>query len=139
MTYYVRYAVIDSAPISLSDINEGLQQFAPDCMIDADLLVYKDEEYGQISIINANDDLFADDLELMKEFAEQSENSVFLLTALQKAVSMVVVQVLWSGRDENEVTQVIQALFDWLMQNRAGLLMDEDGSFFYAFSENAGE
>ena len=139
MTYYIRYALIDAAPISLSEINDGLQQLGLDYMVDADLLVYKDEEYGQLNIINADDDAFADDLELMKEFAEQSENSAFLLMALQKTVSMIVVQVFWSGRDESEVTQVIQTLFDWLMQNRAGLLMDEDGSFYHALSESARE
>ena len=139
MTYYIRYALVDPAPISLSEINYGLQQTDANYMIDGDMLVFNDEEYGQVSITSLGDDFFADEMELVTEFAEQDENSLFLLDTLRKVTSVVLLQVLWSGRDESEVRQVIERMVDWLMQNREGLLMDEDGSFHYALSESARE
>ena len=139
MTYYIRYALVDPAPISPSEISDGLQKSDPDCMIDGDMLVFKDEEYGQVNITSLGDNFFADELELMAEFAEQDDNNLFLLNTLRKVTSVVLLQVLWSGRDENEVRQVIERMFDWLMQNREGLLIDEGGSFYFALSQNARE
>ena len=134
MTYYVRYALVDPNPIRLSEIKKGLCLVNPSYTIDADLLVFEDEEYGQIRISKQGDILFTSDLELMKRFAERKENSAFLLAALQKVRSVVVVQVIWS-RGQSETWQVIEGMFNWLMENRAGLLMDEDGSFYYDLAE----
>jgi len=138
MTYYLRYALVDPTLISLSKISEGLQQSDPDYIIDADLLVFKEEEYGQVRIETFGGRLFESDLELMERFARQDENSAFLLAALQKTTSIVVAQVIWS-RGQQETLRTVEKMFGWLMENRAGLLMDEDGSFCHALSRSTRE
>ncbi len=130
MTYYIRYALTDDRPIELTEIKGGLHSVNPNYFVDADMIVLGDNDCGKISIEDKLSDMSGDDLALMKESAEQSENSDFLLAALHKATSLVVVQAFFSGHKE-ETSQILQAMLKWLMENRSGLLMDEDGSFYW--------
>ena len=131
MTYYVRYAVTDDKPIILSEIEKGLQQVNPGYEIDADYLILEGQEYGQIDISLPGSDLFEDDLELMRAFAEEKEKHEFLLSELQKVTSLIVVQAIWSN-DRTETLKVIEGMFEWLMNNHKGVLMDEGGAFYRA-------
>lgn len=129
MSYYIRYLFTDDKGLTLPEVESAVQQIHPDYAIDEDILVFDDGEYGKIELNVAGDEFFESDIEFLEGFANEKENKEMLLATLKASKSMVVVQVIWE-LSHTETLKVLEPLFDWLLTNCSGLLVEEGGAFF---------
>lgn len=130
MSYYIRYILSDAKEVTLLELEEALQQVNPNYALAEGILTFDNQEHGHIEINVINDGIFEDDIELLKGFAEEKENKDSLLAILKVSKSMVTVQPIWKDRDDEETLEMLEPMFDWLIDNRVGLLAVEGGSFF---------
>ena len=133
MGYYMRYILTDDRETTLSQIETGLKQVDPDYSIgDGETLMYGDELYGEIEINVPGDGLFEAEVEELKEEIQDNRgmNKTTVLEALQKARAIVAVRVLWQGRETEQTLEKIDPLWEWLFDNREGLLQ-ADGEGYY--------
>ena len=138
MGYDMRYILTDNREITLSQIETGLKQVDPDYSIgDGETLMYVDELYGEIEINVPGDGLFEAEVEELKEEIKDSRgrNKTTVLEALQKAKAIVAVRVLWQGRETEQTLEKIDSLWEWLFDNREGLLQ-ADGEGYYNQSKH---
>lgn len=129
MTYYVRYVLTDGATVTLPELASVLHRVNPGYEVDENLILLNDEELGQIEINAPGDGLFEGDIMLLNEFVEQKRDPEVLRLALERATSLVTVQVLHGATDVKTQEQ-IEPLFYWLLANRPGLLAVEGGLFY---------
>ena len=129
MSHYIRYLLTDDKGLTLPEIESAVPQIHPGYAIDEDILVFDDGEYGKIELNVAGDEFFESDIELLEGFASEKENKEMLLATLKASKSMVVVQVIWE-LSHAETLKALEPLFDWLLTNHSGLLVEEGGAFF---------
>ena len=138
MGYYMRYILTDDRETTLSQIETGLKQVDPGYSIgDGETLMYGDELYGEIEINVPGDGLFEAEVEDLKEEIQDNRgrNKTTVLEALQKARAIVAVRVLWQGRETEQTLEKIDPLWEWLFDNREGLLQ-ADGEGYYNQSKH---
>ncbi len=138
MGYYMRYILTDDRETTLSEIETGLKQVDPDYSIgDGETLMYGDELYGEIEINVPGDGLFEAEVEELKEEIKDNRgrNKTTVLEALQKARAIVAVRVLWQDRETEQTLDKIDPLWEWLFDNREGLLQ-ADGEGYYSQSKH---
>ena len=129
MSYYIRYVLTDDKPVTLPELEAGMQEANPNYAIDGDVVVLEDDDYGLVEVNATGDGIFEGDVELLRDFADEKENKDALLTILQNAKSMVTVQPIWQGKDEDVTLDALDPLWQWLYTNRSGLLVYEGGNF----------
>jgi hypothetical protein len=129
VSYYIRYVVTDDRAVTLPELEQVLQQVDPTCAIDGDLIVWGDEEYGQIDITCPGDPICDGDLNLLERLAEKKRHREVIRNSLRNAKSLVTVQPLWAA-DDATVEKILNPLWEWLLANRAGVLAVEGGHFF---------
>lgn len=131
MGYYMRFIITDDKEVSLSKLESALKQIDPAYLIDRDeefdsegLLKWADEVYGQIEVNRPGDGLFDAEIEELKEFVEDSEGvkQSEVLNVLGQAKAIVAIRVLDQGRDSEATLMKIDPLWQWLFENREGLL-----------------
>ena len=141
MSYYIRFLVTDEREISLSVINAGLKEKDSAYSIERDEesddegeLTFNGDIYGQIEINRSGDEVFDDDIDLLKESAEEADGDrkPEVLQTLIEAKVMLVVRVLWQGRETEETLEKIDPLWEWLFSNYKGLLQVENEGFYNA-------
>ncbi|WP_301002518.1 hypothetical protein [Capsulimonas corticalis] len=118
----------DEKPITLSEIVPVVEAHSSDYHMDGDTISFTNEPIGIVEINAPGDGVFEDDIALLKEFAEQKQSKDMLLTELQRAKSMLTIQVVFM-LEHDAIFEALDPLLDWLLANRAGLLVDEGGYF----------
>jgi hypothetical protein len=131
------YIVADERELSLDTLEAALREIDPAYRIanrhaepsECGELRHGTDLYGIIQVDQPPID------EEIEEFREDVEESIgrkkrTVLNVLERARAIVVVQVLWRGRDTEAILQKIDPLWDWLFANRKGLL-HAGGEGFY--------
>jgi hypothetical protein len=141
MSYYIRFLLTDKKPISLATIDTGLKQKDAAYSIERDdesddegELTVNGDIYGQIEINRSGDEVFDDDINFLKESASEAEGErkLEVLQVLDEANAMIVVRVLWQGREPEETVEKISLLWDWLFENYKGLVQAENEGYYNA-------
>ena len=139
MGYYMRYISTDEREITIPSLESVLKRVDPRYSItnvqktprESGNLMYGGEIYGQIEINRPGDELFEEEVEELKEFLSESRGKKkTVLQTLTNAKTIVAVQVLWQDRDTEQTLIRIDPLWDWLFNNRRGLLQ-ADGEGYY--------
>ena len=141
MGYYIRFISEDEKKISLSEIESALKSLDASYQIDRDdiddvegVLIYSDGVFGQIEINEKGDDIFEDEIEMLKEQVENAEGKgkEKVLNTLTQAKTLLFVRVLNQGRGWDETIEKIGPLLDWLDANRNGLVQADHQGYFKA-------
>jgi hypothetical protein len=136
MGYYMRFLLADEEETTIDLLEAALQRIDPAYSIavangsgEEGELRYNEDVYGEIEINRPDNKLFGEELEELKEEIEESAspNLQRVLDALDDARAMVVVRVLWGGRESDDTLEKIGVLWDWLLANRRGLLQTDEG------------
>src|SRR5437016_3039665 len=143
MGYYIRFFSTSNDEITLSKIETALKQADSAYAItdktsgrrEGGILTYEGGVYGQIEIDRPGDGLFGEDLEELKEEAEEAhgkgKNTV--LKALGAAKAIVAIDLLFQDRETEVTLRKIDPVWVWLFENRSGLLQ-VDGEGWYDHS-----
>ena len=52
------------------------------------------------------------------------------MDALTNATSIIAVRVLWQGREPEPTLEKLDALWNWLLSNRTGLMQADDEGYY---------
>ena len=98
------------------------------------MLTYKGDIYGQIVVNRAGDGIFNEEIEELRELVEEveGEKKSEVLSVLAQAKAIVIVRVLWQGRESEETLEKIDPLWQWLLANRKGLMQAEGEGYYDA-------
>lgn len=141
MGYYMRFILTDDQPISLAAIETALKQVDPAyALTDVQLepfehghLTHDGALYGEIEINDVDpkeDEEFEEFREDIEETGKPASKRKTVLNLLQQAKRMVVIRVLWQGRETEPTLQKIDPLWEWLFTSRKGLLYAEGEGFY---------
>ncbi|OGS57105.1 MAG: hypothetical protein A3K60_04505 [Euryarchaeota archaeon RBG_19FT_COMBO_56_21] len=139
MGYYMRFVVTDKKGLDLQLIEKGLKQSDTAYTIanrrsDRNMgdIIYGGETLGQIEINGPGDSLFSEELQELKEFAEEAHGRQLkkVLDCLNRAKLIVAVQVLFQEKNPEATLERLGPLWQWLFMNRDGLLQ-VDGEGYY--------
>src|SRR5689334_19177293 len=103
MSYYTRYLITDTNPVSLPIIEAGLQSIDPTYRLLGEAgnaigdLLHGGIVYGQIELNSPNDDIFEEDLAELKELLDEIDdpNREAVLATLNATRIMVAVEIGW--------------------------------------------
>jgi hypothetical protein len=140
MGYFLRFILTDDE-IDLETVGSALTDTDPGYAItevhhepvEHGLLTYQGDLYGQIEVsrIEGPED---EELQELRDDVEESgspkSKRPMVLQLLKEAKAMLVVQVLWQGREMEATLEKIDPLWEWLFTNRKGLLQ-ADGEGYY--------
>lgn len=131
MGYYLRFIVTDDRQVDLSLLEGALKTVDSSYQIadrysgptETGNLVGGGELYGQVEINRPGDGLFEEELEELKEEAEEGRGRgrEAVPQALKTARALVAIQVLWQDRETDATLERIDPLWHWLFANRKGL------------------
>jgi hypothetical protein len=128
VSIYIRFILTDDLAVTLADVESALQQINPTYALDGEIIRVGETEYALINITQRGDPICDDDLDLLVRFAQTKKHRDDILTVLRSARSMVCVQPLNSL--DSKTVDVLAPLWDWLLANRAGMLVWEGAHFF---------
>ena len=133
---FIRYIFSGDHDLTLTALESTLKEIDPQFFILPDQaipnigdLLHAEEVYGEIEINYSSDQVFAEDLEdLRDQLADlDGEGKTIVLQALDKATGMIALQLSPEG---HEFYRQIDPLWDWLFDNYPGLLqIDEEGYY----------
>lgn len=139
MGYYMRFITLDEREMNLGEIETALKEIDENYKIDRDeenddegVLIFGDDDFGQLQINAKGDEYFDDDIELLIERATESEgeNKQKVLDFLIQAKNMLFLRVLFQGRNEEETFEKIDPMWEWLGENRGGLIHADYEGFY---------
>lgn len=139
MGYYMRFISTDNRNLDLDQIEGGLRSSNPvysivDRQTDRIVgsLMHGSEVCAQIEINGPDGALFRDEIEELKEFAEEAGGRGLkkVLACLDGAKQIVAVQVLFREENPDATLEDLGPLWEWLFKNREGLLQ-ADGEGYY--------
>lgn len=140
MGYYMRFFDTTDQPLPLATLDAALKQFDSAYRIQINAkatrpqgtLHHGDALYGEIEINQPGDGLFDEELqEHLEALADADEDErTEVEQTLRTARRSIVVRVLWQGRDVEPTLVRIDPLWEWLFENRTGLLQ-ADGEGYY--------
>jgi hypothetical protein len=135
MRYYIRFIQADDREISLSDIESGLQAADPAYSIQPGAggrgaIKYGTGTYGEISIHRPPSEV---EIQVLRAGVESTGGTKKrpVLKALTEAKALVVTEVLWEDRSVDATLEKLDALWQWLLTKRKGLLQ-VDGEGYYS-------
>jgi hypothetical protein len=138
MGYFMRYFTTSQLPISPDLLNEVLKSIDGKYHLEnTDLeslgrLTYADQFLGTLEFNSPDDEIFQDDresfLDVLGKPVSEAENEVEqVLTA---ATALLVAEVYWEGTQAEEALKRFDPLWDWLFENRPGLLQADQEGFY---------
>lgn len=139
MGYYMRFFQTDDAPLTLTEIEAGLQAIDTGYAIEGNApeddvgeLTYAGDLYGQIEVNRVGTDLADEELgefrERIEDDSEGDRERVLAVVAATRAI--LAVRVLWQGREAEPTLRRLDPLWEWLFETHEGL-MHADGEGFY--------
>jgi hypothetical protein len=140
MSFRVRYYITDEDDLSLVDLQIGLQEFDPAYSVphedDAGEVHYAGEPYAEVEINRRGEELFDEEMEETIDSVALTggPRAQHILDTLRAAQQVVVLKILYQGRDPEQTLTRIDPVPVWLMMNREGLLQ-VDGEGFYEGEE----
>lgn len=137
MGYHLRYLLTDPEPTTLDLLERALREVDGAYTIrrtgadEHGELLRGDELFGEIEIDRPGE-LFDEELVELREAIAGAEEEPRRIVehALATATAMVVVRVLWQGREPEPTLDAIDPLWEWLFEHRTGLL-HADGEGWY--------
>ena len=143
MGYRMRYLLVDhkKRPLKLSEIEKGLRDADPDYSLEYEgedetgefgVLLYQGETCGLIEVIWSGE-IFESEIEMYREEIQESESPMrsVLLELMDFTNALFVIQVFNSGEESEAIFKRINPVFDWLSQNRQGIMhADLEGFYF---------
>jgi hypothetical protein len=130
----------DENELTLAQLATGLQEFDPAYQVPhekrAGEVMYGDELYAEIEINEPGDSLFDDELEETIDAVTLAGGARArdVLETLRQTKQMVVLRILYQGRDSEQTLTKIDPVLVWLMMKREGMLQ-VDGEGFYEGEE----
>ena len=135
--YYMRYLVADKREVTLAQLEAALREIDSQYSIpvireqpsEVGYLLYRGSQYGELWIDRPPEE---EELEELREDVEESKGrkKLTVLRALEKATAIVAVCVRYQDRGVEETMVRIDPLWEWLFNNRKGILQ-ADGEGFY--------
>ena len=136
MGYCMRYISADERKISLKELGTALALDDPEFEIDGDaaegVLMYANDAYAQLEINEKGDGIFEEEIEMLREDVAAAENGERVLEMLDRARNLLFVRVLQQGRDDEETFEKIDALWNWLLPRREGLVQADLEGYYDA-------
>lgn len=132
----MRFFVTDDHVVSLSDIEDVLQEIDPEYALrnvefdSMAALYYADTLLANIEINMPEDDIFQDDIAEFLDLVGEGESRV--RDVLNTARMMVVVEAFWKGTNPEPVLTKIDPLWDWLFTTHSGLSQADNEGFYDA-------
>lgn len=133
MSYYARF-VFSGDAVTWEELELALQQEDHRYRIDGDDLLLGEVPCGQLDLTESGDEIFEEEIEMLKDAASQKASAEQLLTLLTAANCMLTVQVLWQGRSDEETFGALDPLWGWLFVNRRDGLLSFEMDVFYTTS-----
>ncbi len=139
MSYFMRYISTDSASMSIDLIEAALSASDPkysvrrltNCVGDSGELRYGRALYAILDIVNNADDECEDIKELRSLVnAADADVSYRVLQSFDRWTSLLTLEVKFQGRSRERTLVKLDPLWDWLVENRRGLI-HADGEGFY--------
>lgn len=139
MGYYMRYLMADARPVDLKMLENALQAIDPDYHIQEDGqienfgdLFHAGKLYARVEINSPEDDIFEDDLSEFKDLVGEGTDAFEqqVLDVLNKATAIVAVEMFWEETDSEPTLEKIDPLWDWLFENRVGVLQADSEGFY---------
>ena len=133
VSFYIRYVLTDDRAVTLGELEHALRQVDPVYTIDGDLIRLGESGHGIIDIAHRGDPMCDGDLDLLARLAVNKQHRDAILADVRDAKGIVCVQPVNSL--EPRTDKILAPLWDWLLANRAGLLVLEGGRFFNRMGE----
>lgn len=133
MGYYMRFFVEDGRPVTLDEVANGLRGIDPGFRLEADGNLHRaDQLLGQLEINSADDELFSEEINEFLEMIEGagSRGKEKIADRLKQVTATLSVQVLSQGRTFEQTLDLLDPLWNWLLEHRRGLVQ-ADGEGFY--------
>lgn len=133
MSYYMRYITTDTAETTHAVLEQVLKERDSQYSItESGELMHGDDVYGVVEVNRPGDGLFEEEIGELKEFVGdvRGKRKADVLKTLDAASAIVVVQVLFGGRQSEATLQKLDPLWEWLISHRKGLLQ-ADGEGYY--------
>lgn len=137
MSYYMRYLLADDRPVSVADVETFFAtldgEYATEGGEDEVVVNHTGDAIAYITFNAPGDGLFEEELEELREFADDAEDGPGkrqVLATLEGARQIVAAQILMGGRDPEAVLSALDPFWAWLFAERKGL-MQADGEGYY--------
>ena len=125
MTTYHRYLIANHGTVTLDELRQCLKSCDAAYEIDGELITLNGEERGiLIDVTRQGDPIFDEDIQLLKRHADREKNRDDLHRGMNESTCMVTTQIA-SKCDE----AALETVWEWLRNNRKGILAFEGGSF----------
>lgn len=136
----MRFISTDERKLSLKELGLALKENDSKYEIESDeddvegTLIYGDGVYGQLEVNEKGDGIFEEEIEILRENVEASEdeNKSIVLKILEESKSLLFVRVVYEGRDDEQTFGKINAIWEWLLKNRNGLVHADFEGFYDA-------
>jgi hypothetical protein len=141
MSYHIRFIFDDDRNVSLSELESALKDIDESYKLDRDkgdeteaILMFGDEEYGQVFMNLPNDGLFDEEIAELIKFIEdtEGENKQKVLNTLQNSKQLLCIRVLDQGRESEETLIKIDPIWKWCFENRKGLMQADLEGYYDA-------
>ncbi len=141
MAYYMRYITADREAITFKLLKEILLNLEGEYHLKIDEhdeqraeLSYHDLRIADLEINAQGEQLFDEDMEDLIELLSFTShpNAETVTGVLNTAQTMIVAAVYWQGDDPEPAFSLIDPLWDWLFENRPGLLQADNEGFYDA-------
>lgn len=139
MGCYLRYLVDGQKEITLDIIETALQRGDPRYQLEGKdpeneraVLKLGSEIFGELEVNRRGSELMDEELEELFEEIEGAEgdSTEDVKRLIRGCLCMVVVRVLWQGRDTESTLQGIDPLWEWLFSEYSGLLLAEGEGYY---------
>ena len=133
---FIRYILTGENDLTLALVEAGLKEVDPEFALQIDQaatnsadVLYAGEIFGEVEVNQREDQVFAEDIEDLREELEdiEDESKAPILEMLSAATAMVALQLSEEG---HEHYSRVDAFWDWLFERYPGLLqIDEEGYY----------
>jgi len=135
MSYYMRFITTDTAETTPLILEQALKERDSQYSIsESGELKHGDDLYGVVEVNRPGDSdgLFEEEIGELKEFVEdvRGKRKADVLKTLDDAKAIVAVQVLFGDRQHEAAIRKLDALFEWLISHRKGLLQVDDEGYY---------
>ena len=95
-------------------------------------LLYQNTLLGEIEINQPDDGIFDEDIEELIDLVSDSEekNEKIVINSLKNTTFIVAISALWEGKDSDKTLAKLDVIWDWLFENKQGLLQADNDGFY---------